>query len=313
MSLVFSAPSKTFLAGEYGVLEGGLCLLAGTEPRFELEVREGRGNTEGFHPQSPAVKLMARHLSFFERLDLEFRDPHAGKGGFGASTAQYLMVFALLSWKNSANDESVRELDIRELSDNYLRDAWDGQGRAPSGADLIGQLKGGLTFFEKKAGKISCGAWPFVDLEPILVRTGVKLPTHEHLRSLRSFDFSPLEPIMSKIQQAWNQGNSEDFLTALDEHRRFLTKAGFVADSTQNLLHDLLWTEGVRSAKGCGAMGADVILALVKPSEKKNFLRVWSERGHELIPLTEKLSSGLQLQVKSRVELGQDPWPEALT
>lgn len=321
MALIFSAPGKTFLAGEYLALDGGMTLLAMTEPRFELRVSAvarsgaglrkagpGSGRRDGIPAGSPADRLIARHEEFFSRLDLAFHDPHAGQGGWGASTAQYLTLFALLSWRSATNDEAGRELDTKLLLDEYKKDAWNGEGRAPSGADLIGQMKGGFCFFEKQTGMISRTAWPFENLDGFLIRTGVKVPTHEHLKTLAELDTAPLAEAMVAVREAWNKADGDGFAEGLKSYNRVLQQKRLVTENTLSLLHDLLWMNGVKAAKGCGALGADVVFALVEKNIRRSF-EIWAgEKGLEAICLREKTSDGLALKVEGGVELGAGGW-----
>lgn len=303
MGLVFSVPGKTFLAGEYLALEGGPCLLAMTEPRFELEVSEGQGRLQGIPEGSPASQFIQRHSSFFSKLDLHFRDPHQGAGGWGASTAQYLSVFTLWSWGQASNLEAHSELDTRLLLSEYLKDAWNGEGRAPSGADLIGQFKGGLTFFEKSTGMIAQEAWPFEKYEGFLIKTGVKVATHEHLRQMQTLDTAPLKTIMAEIRQAWRAADADQFGEALSAYGKALAKQGLVTERTLNLLHDLFWMNGVKGAKGCGAMGADVVFVMIEKSIRRSF-ELWAqERELAIVNVRENLTRGLELKVESQVGL----------
>ena len=301
MSLVFSVPGKAFLAGEYLALDGGLTLLAMTEPRFELRVSSGSGQRIGIPEGSPAARFVDRHPSFFKNLNLQFSDPHQGAGGWGASTAQYLSVFALQAWKQAANDEASAELDTKELLDQYRLDAWSGQGRPPSGADLIGQMKGGFTFFEKRAGMISQQPWPFESHEGFLLKTGVKVQTHEHLRELLDPDFSALGPLMDQVKSGWLRADGEQFGEAITAYGKALARQKKVALSTLDILHDLFWMNGVKGAKGCGAMGADLIFVLLERSACRSF-EIWAqEKGFEILNIREQMSRGLELKVEASV------------
>lgn len=301
MALVYSAPGKCFLAGEYLAMDGGLCLIANVEPRFELRVTAGRGVVEGLPEGSPAMNFVRRHPEFFQSLDLTFFDPHRGAGGWGASTAQYLTVFAAHSWAAAANDEAACDLDLRELLSAYQQDAWNGEGRAPSGADLVAQMKGGWVFFEKSSGMLQRQAWPFENLEPYLIRTGEKVATHEHLRSLGDLGSAELARLMARIREAWASADAEGFVQGVTDFGAELRSRGWVTERTRSLLHDLLWQEGVRAAKGCGAMGADLVLALVDRSFIRSFENWLGEAGHAFVRPREQISPGLALRVESKV------------
>src|SRR2546428_1248481 len=92
--VVFTAPSKSFFIGEYLALVGGRVLVAATLPQFELIVHSGQGRVRGIAAASPAGRWIATHPGFFNSTDIEFVDPHAGAGGWGASSAQFLMCYA---------------------------------------------------------------------------------------------------------------------------------------------------------------------------------------------------------------------------
>lgn len=301
MAVVYSAPGKCFIAGEYLAMDGGPCLVVNVEPRFELRVSEGRGRADGLPSGSPAASFVSRHPEFFHGLDLEFRDPHAGAGGWGASTAQYLTVFAAHAWGAAANDEAHRDLDLRALLESYQRDAWNGEGRAPSGADLVAQSRGGWMFFERATGSIQVSAWPFEDLEPYLIRTGEKVPTHEHLRALGSWDPEPLRRLMMRVRESWSVADAPAFCAALGQYGTELRGRGWATERSRSLLHDLLWRDGVRAAKGCGALGADLVLAVVDRAERRSFENFLEEAGLEAVRPREMLSPGLGLRVEGSV------------
>ncbi len=101
MSMVFSIPGKTFLAGEYLALYEGPTLVFLSQPYFELSVNKGHGETAGIHKESPAGLFIRKHQEYFANFDLKFIDPYSGRGGFGASTAQFLGCYALWLFKES--------------------------------------------------------------------------------------------------------------------------------------------------------------------------------------------------------------------
>ena len=93
----FSSPGKVFLLGEYAVLDGSEAILAAIGPRFELlEVDDS--DSETFAGESPMGLLcrFARRLGANE-FSWKFSDPHAGAGGFGASTAQFILAYRSLA------------------------------------------------------------------------------------------------------------------------------------------------------------------------------------------------------------------------
>lgn len=296
MSLIFSVPGKTFLAGEYLALQGGPALVFLSQPCFELEAKPGKGNVEAVHPDSPAGLFIRKHTDYFSHYDLTFRDPYQGKGGFGASTAQFLSAFAFWLYKTSQQQDMEKVLDLKHLLEEYYQVAWNGEGQRPSGADLVGQFKGSMTFFEKRKGLIAVKSWPFDDLEFFLLHTGNKVATHEHLKSIKDFDASSLEKSFNLIKESFEIGNSEHFVQGIDSYANDLKDLGFTCKETLQILEEMRKVPGVRAAKGCGALGADVILAVTQKNQTEDFGKFCAAHHLPILSSVDKISLGLQVR-----------------
>jgi len=190
--------------------------------------------------------------------------------------------------------------DYKHLLETYNKVAWSGQGYAPSGADLIGQLKGSLTFFEKRRGVLSVASWPFTDLEFYLVRTGNKVATHEHLASLKEFDSAELEKAFAKAKDSFENHRSDLFIDAVNTYAMNLQALGFTCEPTLQLLNAIRLLSGVKAAKGCGALGADVLFVLVakdQASELKNFCQ---KNNLSIVASHQHLSAGFHVSEKEK-------------
>lgn len=296
MALTFFIPGKTFLAGEYLALQGGSALVFLSQPCFELEAQHGSGKADGIHSASPAGRFIQKHSDYFKNLDVSFRDPYQGRGGFGASTAQFLAVYALWLYKEAHHQDMEKLLDFKHLLDAYYDVAWNGEGQRPSGADLVGQLKGALTFFEKRQGLISVKSWPFTDLDFFLIHTGNKVATHEHLKNLADFDASSLEKSFTLIRESFETADSEKFLHGINAYATALENLNFTCEPTLQLLSDLGNVAGVKAVKGCGALGADVVLAVVAKGQEKALQEFTAARGLSLLSSSGQISNGLQVR-----------------
>src|SRR5262249_128237 len=111
MKLQLTVPSKTYLVGEYLSLQGGPALLLNTAPRFKLTVNEKTaGDNHAFFPvESPAGKYLKKYQKFFKKFSLTFHDPYDGKGGFGASSAQFCLLAA---FKNYYQKNKITLMDL---------------------------------------------------------------------------------------------------------------------------------------------------------------------------------------------------------
>lgn len=244
----FSFPSKTFLLGEYAVLGGGPALVLAHAPLFQGSF--GAGAEPAFPSGSPAYRL-AQSLSL-DPARFTFLDPHQKRGGFGASGAEFLTVAKL---HPQAPEGQAFAWFAREL--------YFAHGGSGSGVDLLvqgfGKLGPVLVRLEEKQLELLPAT---LGAELILFHTGLKLPTHEHLRSLSPSAMLRFAPEVERAQAALRQQDLASFASALRAFAQGLAESGFVAPHTAAALRPLQGMEGVLAAKGCGAMGSDVILVL---------------------------------------------------
>jgi hypothetical protein len=146
-----------------------------------------------------------------------------------------------------------------------------------------------LTFFERLTGHVGVYGWTFSDIDFALIPTGRKLPTHEHLKTLQDFEMAGIEAALAKIRASLTSGHSQEFVAGIRDNAKALADLGFVAPYTQELCQEFLQKPGVLAAKGCGALGADVVMVVFDKNHREQF------KNH----VTSKdVSHGLEIQVK---------------
>jgi len=255
-------PSKTFVAGEYAVLEGSPSLVLGHAPFFRASL-----GTLSFHPESPAGFYLKKQR---KNLQFDFFDPHQGKGGFGSSGAEFVSAYSLVHGKDSFDSSSAWQL-------------WEEFPRTEgSGMDVLVQSFGagkeaGLYSIDQKNRIIQKA--PFLGISYSIFHTGKKLPTHEHLRS----KMPPLDSVKKQLVRLLTSfGNREKFCTELNKLGDSLDQLGLLAPHSKAAVEDI--RPLVLAAKGCGAMGSDVILVLYEDS-----FSAWSDWAikHQLTKITE--------------------------
>ena len=275
---ILSAPSKTFLIGEYVALQHQPVLVLNTTPCFELwyypnEEKE----VAGIHPESPAGLFLGRHL---KNGKVVFVDPHDGQGGFGASTAQYALSYQLLK-----NNEAFSALET------YQQDAWSGQGPRPSGADLVAQMSSSqaLNYIDFEKREIISSPWPFSDIDFLIFRTGKKLPTHEHLQSLDLEQISPLSVFIDSAWKALQKKDSSNLIQSLNSFYQELKDRDWVADHSLDLMDKISKMHGCLAVKGCGALGADTLLVLCKTLDTKTLKDQIRQLGLDFVSSSQDL------------------------
>jgi mevalonate kinase len=286
-------PGKTFLLGEYLALAGGPSIVANTSPAFEfsweLETASSTARTirHPFHADSPAgrwLDRLAKQTDDPRTFSIQFKDPFNGKGGMGASTAEFAGAWFFRRWLEESNDRELEGSLVESLDDHRsrvvpkwkserigtqrFRDVLDDYRQTTllgSGADLVSQIAGGVAVWDGRIDEMRRFSWPFEDLSMTLVMTGTKMPTHTHLAGLSPLESSVLEDMHSWVEeavQAFALADGDRLIASVRGFGKVLAENGRLADHSRTLLEELADESGVRAAKGCGAMGSDVLLVL---------------------------------------------------
>ena len=251
----FRFPSKTFLLGEYAVLQGSSALLYGHPPLFAVTHESANEPDCLFHPESPAGLWMRQNP-----VDLKVRlqDPHEGSGGYGGSGAEFLAVW--IAQKNVPAPEHPRAI--------FAWSAWEdcrAIASSGSGADILTQAFG-VNRQEPFFLEIDLEGRSLREIFPrpsqgflSLFHTGKKLATHE-IAKPAPLPVEEMEDMVLRASAALESGSFPAFARELNAYGEKLASLGLVAPHTAAALKGIEGRSGIHGAKGCGAMGADVIL-----------------------------------------------------
>lgn len=276
--MIIEAKSKTFLVGEYCVIHGGSAILLCTEPKFKLRIKKSdnaiiRGIPEG----SPAFTFYQRNRRAFDGLFIKFTDPYKRAGGFGASSAQFVLLYKLYR-RLTKHSPEAETIDIAEFLDEYREISAKNQLVKPSGADCVAQIQNSNVYFDSNNNKVENLTWNFSGIDFVIFRTGNKLPTHSHLKEL-SPDFicknyGQLTKIVEAVKESWMRREVAEFSTNVMNFFYTLNEMGLVAKETNKLVEKILNIEGVIAAKGCGAMAADTIIVIFEKVSKNKIVKL---------------------------------------
>lgn len=284
--VLIQIPGKTFLLGEYAVLQQGPALIACTAPYFTLTVHTSRPaptNNWCFHPHSPAGKFLQAHQEIFQNAQLTWTSPYP-QGGFGGSTAEFLACYQLY------HQLTQRTFSQQDLYQTYLTYAYQQTGIQPSGADLIAQTQQQIVYFQANTVPTTLG-WPFDDLSLLLFKTPYKLATHQHLETLQNLpDLSSLSWLTQKAHHALQHCNTNDFIQAINQYAIALSELNLTAAPTLHLLEKLKYHPSCLAIKGCGAHGADVIAAITSTHQENNFVTVCQSNHLTLVATHRELA-----------------------
>lgn len=257
MEKKWQIPAKTFLLGEYAALQNLGALILTTTPCFELTLTH-HAELQGIHPDSPAGRWwrQANH----QNHGLRWYDPFNQRGGMGASSAQFVGAYQAAAYL------SGRTFSPPEMLEAYWQCAWAGVGLRPSGYDVMAQSLFGCVSIHRQNEQCDSVLWNFPDLGFILCHTGNKLATHHHLlEATLSTNMMHLDTLVSFAKQAFVETDSSMLIAAVNAYHQALLQMNLVDTNTLQLMAALNHHSEILAAKGCGAMGADVVLLLVKP------------------------------------------------
>lgn len=302
---VLSVPGKTFLVGEYLAMHGGPSILLNTAPRFILNVVPATGSQRevAFPRESPAGRFLARHAHELSHYKFVFSDPHMGKGGLGASSAQFVLAYAFSASLNPATRQ--QNLELNRVLTEFRACAWDldrGDQNQASGADVVSQLTGQVTVFDGVSGRASALSWPFPRLRFTLIRTGQKLATHEHLKTQASqpgeIPLTDLKKAVAMAIRSFSEKDDSLLIQAVKDYASSLSVAHLVAPQTNEILRLMKsGIPGILAAKGCGAMGADVVLILHRKEAADEIAFAVKRQGLEVCGSDQSLSPGLNMRL----------------
>ena len=269
----FTAGSKTFLVGEYNVLFGGSCVVLITHPEFSLSLTAGAKSIRGIPKSSPGYRFYENHADVFKNFSINFNDPHFCAGGFGASSAQYALLYKAYL-KISEN-----EFSIEKFLDEYHKLAEPNQKVLPSGADCLAQFFNHSIYYNSAKKIVEKIDFNFSNIAFRIFKTKTKVRTHEHLRELSNIDTTNLSKFSDLVYKSILTSNEQSFCENLQEFFQELQKLNLVCAETSFMVSQILQIPGVRAAKGCGARSADTILVVVD----KNYEEQVTEKVREIV------------------------------
>jgi mevalonate kinase len=278
--MTFKFPAKTFLLGEYVALQGGPAIILTTAPCFEVGVTTTK-HAKQIHPESPAGRFWT-----YSGIpgDLTWVDPYNRIGGLGASSAQFLGAYAayLSHHQVAFTEESLLEA--------YWDASFTNTGIRPSGYDVLAQAQSGCVYLHRNQSDNRVYDWPFADLAFVLLHTGKKLATHHHLQTFAMTDLMrTLSPIVALGKQAFEENKSALLIQAVNAYHEQLMVLDLVAEQTQAHITHLSENPDVLAIKGCGALGADVLLVLVSSSRLNAAINTFSAKGFPVLASSRNL------------------------
>jgi mevalonate kinase len=277
---VYSVPAKVFLLGEYLVLQKGPALVATVAPRFKLKVTDENRNHLNPICELPSTHPVSKLKDWMDskngsQFNFKFEDPFDGKGGFGASSA----LFGLVYYAHSVSQGSSlgAKKDWQDAWNLYREFNFD-RDVPPSGADLVAQWNGGVVWVNLDSENLnSSGAVKNtvkkMDWSKMLVFSatdieGRKTATHDHLDSELLWNkIEKIRPELFKIVEEaklhLETGDSNHFGPLLTEYAEILNKAGLECREAQEDREVISKLNGVLGVKGCGAKLSDGMIVLM--------------------------------------------------
>lgn len=253
-------PAKTFLLGEYSAVAEASAIILTTTPNFELSLSDKESLLEQIHPQSPAGILWFKEKT--QGKYLSWNDPYNGRGGLGASSAQFLACYWAVCHLNN------KKPDLNSMLELYYQSSWTGKGLRPSGYDVIAQSHQGCVYINKQKNLIKAFNWPFKELSFLILHTGIKLATHHHLMETplpAPIDY--MSSLVDSAKQAFEQKNSTQLINAINDYHQILFNLNLVALHSLDIINSIEEYSEVLAIKGCGALGADTILIITKQQD----------------------------------------------
>lgn len=277
------APSKTFLIGEYSVLNQGSAILLSTTKLFQLTIYNCENLLVDFaiDENDPSYKFTVNHPNIFAKKKIVFTDPYDGKGGFGSSSAMFLMLYKFY----------IQNIGVPFDYQNFLQEYWkysSKKGTRPSGADCVAQNNMGITFFDPKNFNVETLHWKFKTLDFAIFKTKTKIKTHLHLEEIENINIDLESEVLSAKESLLN-GDSEKLARSINDSHKILLSNNLVFEKTTYYINILLQNDEVLAAKGCGSLGADALIVLTRKKSLENVKKLAEQLELDYIGNSDKL------------------------
>lgn len=260
-----SCPAKTFIIGEYAVLDGGSAILLNTAPRFTCRIQKGPEKSSlKINENSPAGQWMKKNPQDFQSVQLDWINNYNNKGGLGFSSAQFNILYAYSSILRSGAIDQIKPQDIWR---DYRR--LNFEGFLPSGADVITQWIGGVSIFEQDPLSVETLTSSLPDLKCFVLRTGDYFETYQYLKNFKLADVSDLKKIAQLGVQAIKQRDELAFVSALNDYKKALKAKNYVSARCEEILNKIENIKAIKASKGCGAMGAETLIVFYNKQDEE--------------------------------------------
>ncbi len=260
-----SCPAKTFILGEYAVLDGGSAIVLNTAPRFICRIQKNsKASTLDLPENSPAGQWIRKNSHDFQTIQLDWLDSYNKKGGLGFSSAQFNILYA---YSAILKDGGIDQIEPQKIWRSYRNLQF--KGFLPSGADVITQWVGGVCIFEQDPLSVETLTSSLPDLHCAVLRTGDYFETHKYLRNFKIGDVSDLKKISAQGVHAIKQRDESAFIEAVNDYRKSLENKNYITLKSQEILNKLANIKTIKAYKGCGAMGAETLIVFYKKQDKE--------------------------------------------
>ena len=280
-------PGKTFLAGEYAVLVGGKALGVATKPCFETDFNLDELTV--VHENS-AAGLFLKSLGSSRSAIKSFKN-NAEVAGFGKSTAEFI---AMWFHHHEAHLQATPTF-IKKIFHEY-RGLFDQTSELisikPSGADLMIQLLGQITYFDPEITSSKSLNWVFPEIDFDIISTGIKVPTHDHLAALNLKNLEPLTRPVDEILVTYFSVQPEAFLDSLKDWSLKLMDLNLQHHQAFALKQLLEKCPEILLAKPNGALGADTLTVFYRPEHKNQVRKYFQKNQVHHVTGLENLAKG---------------------
>lgn len=277
-----SCPAKTFILGEYAVLDGGPAIVLNTAPRFVCRIQKNSKTSGLDMPEnSPAGQWIRKNPQDFQSIQLNWFNNY-NKGGLGFSSAQFNILYA---YSFILKEGGIDQINPQEIWRSYLNLKFE--GFLPSGADVITQWVGGVCVFEQNPLSVETLTSSLPDLHCFVLRTGEYFETHKYLKNFKFSDVSDLKKISQQGVQAIKQRDEASFIEAVNDYRKGLQAKSYITPKSQEILNKLINIKVIKACKSCGAMGAETLIVFYKKQDE--------EEARKEVSFLEQAAEGNQL------------------
>jgi len=162
---------------------------------------------------------------------------------------------------------------------------------------VASQIVGRVCSFQSQPFFCEPLEWNFPEIDFLIVQTGQKVNTHEHLQNLDAKEVNLFRRLGEKLVDEYSNKDWENFCKGVFEYCSLLKKSGYILAESEEIAENIRKNNKVLLVKPCGAKGADTLLVFFAKEDRAEVKSWLDQLELNHLGSASEIDSGLSLHI----------------